>query len=122
MFSAADAIATARRTKKCRRSQARAKTDTPSRSTMRCRWTRRVPPPDGRPFVDVRDFKRLLPDSEAQIARNLTRQLTVYATGAPVRFSDRPEIERILRGAEPSQYGVRRLVHGIVQSALFLNK
>lgn len=78
--------------------------------------------PDGRPFVDVRDFKRLLRDSELQIARNLTRQLTVYATGAPVRFSDRPEIERILRGTEASQYGVRSLVHGIVQSALFLNK
>jgi hypothetical protein len=45
--------------------------------------------PDGRAFKDVRDFKKLLLNDEAQIARNLTKQLSVYATGAPVRFSDR---------------------------------
>ena len=50
--------------------------------------------PDGRPFQDVRELKRLLVQDERQIARNLARQLTVFATGAPVRFSDREEIER----------------------------
>ncbi|MEO7598687.1 MAG: DUF1592 domain-containing protein [Opitutus sp.] len=78
--------------------------------------------PDGRPFGDVREFKRLLRNSEVQIARNLARQLTIYATGAPIRFSDRPHIEQILHDAEASQYGVRSLIHGIVQSPLFLNK
>ena len=78
--------------------------------------------PDGRGFADIRTLKRLLLDDEAQIARNLTRQLTIYATGAPVRFSDRPEIERILQAAALGHYGVRSLVHGIVQSSLFLHK
>ena len=49
--------------------------------------------PDGRAFKDIREFKQLLLHDEAQIARNLARQLVVYATGAPVRFSDRPQIE-----------------------------
>ena len=78
--------------------------------------------PDGRPFNDVREFKRLILTDEAQIARNLARQLAIYATGAPVRFSDRAAIEQILQAAKPRGYGVRSLVHAIVQSDLFQNK
>ena len=39
-------------------------------------------------------------EDERPIARNLARQLTIFATGAPVRFSDREEIERILDARE----------------------
>jgi hypothetical protein len=78
--------------------------------------------PDGRKFRDIREFKQLLLNDEKQIARNLARQLTVYATGAPVRFGDRAQIEQALQRASSSQYGVRFLVHEIVQSELFRNK
>jgi len=77
---------------------------------------------DGRPFRDIRDLKRLLLDSETQVARNLARQLTTYATGAPVRFSDRPAVEKILERTRAGGYGVRSLVQAVVQSELFLNK
>jgi hypothetical protein len=77
---------------------------------------------DGRSFRDVRDLKKLLLADEPQIARNLARQLVVYATGAPVRFSDRDAVEQIVAGARPSDYGVRSLVDGVIQSDLFLNK
>ena len=78
--------------------------------------------PDGRPFKDVRELKKLLAQDEEPIARNLVRQLTVFATGAPVRFSDREEVEKILGAAKARHYGVRSLVHAIVQSELFQNK
>jgi Protein of unknown function (DUF1592)/Protein of unknown function (DUF1588)/Protein of unknown function (DUF1585)/Protein of unknown function (DUF1587)/Protein of unknown function (DUF1595)/Planctomycete cytochrome C len=78
--------------------------------------------PDGRMFNDVREFKRLFLQDEAQIARNLTRQLVVYATGAPSRFSDRAAVEQILQQTKSDQYGVRSLVYAIVESDLFLNK
>ena len=78
--------------------------------------------PDGRPFADVREFKRLLLEDEAQIARNLVGQLVVYATGAPVRFSDRAEVEAILVRTRGSGYGVRTLLHEVVRSPLFLRK
>jgi hypothetical protein len=78
--------------------------------------------PDGRAFRDVRELKRLLLTDERKIARSFTRQLAVYATGAPVRFSDRPAIEAILQAAKTSHYGIRSLVHALVQSELFSNK
>jgi hypothetical protein len=78
--------------------------------------------PSGQAFQNVRELKRLLLQDEVPIARNLARQLTVFATGAPVRFSDREEIEKILAAARPNQYGARSIVHAIVQSELFRNK
>jgi hypothetical protein len=78
--------------------------------------------PDGRKFSDIRELKRLLLEDEKQIARNLAKQLTVYATGAPVRFGDRPQLEQALQRASSSHYGVRSLILELVQSELFLNK
>jgi hypothetical protein len=78
--------------------------------------------PDGRKFRDVRELKQLLLDDEKQIARNLVRQLTVYATGASVRFADRTGIEQALERARSSQYGVRTLILELVQSEMFRNK
>ncbi len=78
--------------------------------------------PDGRKFRDIKEFKELLLENEEQLARNLTQQLVVYATGAPIRFSDRPAISKILANSRAEEYGVRKLVHEIVQSELFLEK
>jgi hypothetical protein len=78
--------------------------------------------PDGRPFKNVRELKKMLAQGEAPVARNLARQLAVFATGAPVRFSDREEIEKILDAASAGQFGVRGMVHAVVQSELFRNK
>jgi hypothetical protein len=78
--------------------------------------------PDGRAFQDVKEFKRLVLTDELAIARNLARQLVVFATGAPVRFTDRAELERILQRASARDYGVRTLVEEIVRSELFQTK
>jgi hypothetical protein len=78
---------------------------------------------DGRSFKDIREFKRLLLDHEERtVARNLVSQLATYATGAPIGFSDRKQVEEILDGTRGSGYGVRDIVHGIVESDLFRNK
>ena len=78
--------------------------------------------PDGRKFRDIREFKQLLLDNEKQLARNLAKQLAIYATGAPIRFADREDIEQILARASSSHHGVRSLIHEVIQSDLFLNK
>jgi hypothetical protein len=77
---------------------------------------------NGRAFADVKDFKRLLLEDETQLARNVVRQLSIFATGAPIRFADGEKIERILQETKSGGYGVRSLIHGLVQSELFLNK
>jgi hypothetical protein len=78
--------------------------------------------PDGRTFRDIREFKRLLLEDEKQIARNLVGHLTVFATGAAVRFGDRPEVERILERSSRSGFGVKSIIHELVQSSLFQEK
>jgi hypothetical protein len=78
--------------------------------------------PDGRAFRDVRALKRLLLEDPTPIARNLTKQLAIYATGAPVRFSDREQIENILERTKASGHGVRSIVHELVQSEMFMEK
>ncbi|MEO5922322.1 MAG: DUF1592 domain-containing protein [Bryobacteraceae bacterium] len=76
--------------------------------------------PDGPSFKDIREFKQLLLTREEQtVASNLTRQLAIFATGAPIGFSDRPQVDAILENTRASGYGVRSLVHGIIQSDLF---
>jgi hypothetical protein len=77
---------------------------------------------DGRTFRDIREFKALLLADDKPVARNLARQLITYATGAPVAFADRAEVEQVLTRASSSHDGVRSLVHEIVQSELFLTK
>ena len=78
--------------------------------------------PDGQKFQDVRELKKLLLKDERQIARNLTNQLIVFATGASVQFSDRPKVEAILDRAAGKGYGVKTLMQLLIESELFRNK
>ncbi len=77
---------------------------------------------DGREFADIYELKTILVGEEKLLAKNMTNQLVTYATGAPVSFGDRPEVEQILEKSEYSGYGIRTLIHQIVQSELFLHK
>ena len=78
--------------------------------------------PDGRPFKDVREFKKLLVAGRGADRAEPGPAVDGLRHGAPVRFSDRDEVEKILAAAKASRYGVRSLVHAIVQSELFRNK
>ena len=62
---------------------------------------------DGRSFQNIREFKQLLlKNDEETVARNLVGQLVTFATGAPVGFSDRPQVQEILDKTSSSGYGV----------------
>lgn len=75
---------------------------------------------DGRSFQNIRDLKDHLAANPRQLARNLLHQLTIYATGTPVRFSDRAEIESMLDACAKDGYRVGDLFHALVQSRIFL--
>ncbi|MGK0187466.1 MAG: hypothetical protein ACI9R3_003254 [Verrucomicrobiales bacterium] len=78
--------------------------------------------PDGRRFADINELKKHLIEYERTVARNLAERLIVYATGAPVSFGDRSEVERILDQTEHTGYGVQSIIHAVVQSELFRRK
>ena len=78
--------------------------------------------PEGRTFKDISDYKRLLLEDKDQLARSLTQKLIIYATGADIQFADREVIEQIVATLRTHNYGLRTLVHEIVQSRVFLNK
>jgi hypothetical protein len=75
--------------------------------------------PDGRTFHNLTELRDLLAANEEQLARAFLGHLITYATGAPVSFADRAEIERILARSEPSHYGLRTLLLELTQSPLF---
>ncbi len=77
---------------------------------------------NGKKFANIYELKKLLVQDERSIAKNLLQQLVVYATGAALRFSDRPEIENILDRLAKDDYRVKSMIAEIVTSELFLYK
>ncbi len=78
--------------------------------------------PDGQRFRNIDEFKQVLLKDKDRLARGLTEKLLSYATGAAPAKSDRAEIEAIVARIRPKNYGLRTLVHEIVQSKVFQNK
>jgi hypothetical protein len=78
--------------------------------------------PEGKPFKDLSDYKKLLLEDKDQIARSLTKKLLIYSTGADIQFADREVVEQIVAKLKANDYGFRTLVHEVVQSRVFLNK
>ena len=76
----------------------------------------------GETFADIHEYKIILLKDPDQITRNLAKKLTVYATGARIEFADRDEIERIVSISRSKNYGLRSILHAVVQSDLFLSK
>ncbi len=77
---------------------------------------------DGHNFKDIHALKAIFKANPRQLARNLLHQFTLYATGTPVRFADRREIESMLNVCAKDGYRVRDLIHALVQSKIFLGQ
>jgi hypothetical protein len=78
--------------------------------------------PDGRRFRNIDELKQLLLKDRDQLARALTVKLVTYATGAAPTPADQPSIEAIVKKIGGKNYGLRTLVHEIVQSEVFSHK
>jgi len=78
--------------------------------------------PDGRPFQDVNALRDLLAADPAALARAFVQHLVVYATGAGISFADRATVDAIVARAKARDYGLRTLIHEVVQSDLFRSR
>ncbi|HSQ55709.1 MAG TPA: DUF1592 domain-containing protein [Gemmata sp.] len=86
---------------------------------------KKVDPSDalnGEKFANIDELKQLLLKDRDQLARALAIKLVTYATGAAPTDADRPEIEAIVGRVKEKNYGLRSLVHEVVQSKVFQTK
>ena len=74
----------------------------------------------GESFRDIHELKMHLAANPRQLAKSLLSHLVLHATGTPVRFADREEIEAMLDSCAPGGYRVRDLIHALVSSEIFL--
>ena len=78
--------------------------------------------PDDRSFRNIDEFKQLLLEDKDLLARALAKKLVEYATGAATTAADQSEIENIVDQIRDRNFGLRSLVHEVVQSTLFRHK
>jgi hypothetical protein len=74
--------------------------------------------PDGAAFADVAAWQRVQAQRGHQLARAFAGQFLVYATGAPLRFSDEAVIDAIAARTT----GLRSLIREAILSETFLTK
>jgi mono/diheme cytochrome c family protein len=77
---------------------------------------------DGDRFRDIDQLKQILVRDEPRLARALATKLITYATGRAPRAPDRDAVDAIVAKTSTKRYGLRSLIHEIVQSELFRNK
>ncbi len=75
--------------------------------------------PDGTSFADIQSLRRILAQQPQPLAHGFARHLLIYATGTPASPLDDLTISEIVAKSAEQDYGVRSLVHGVVQSELF---
>jgi hypothetical protein len=75
--------------------------------------------PGGDSFHDIHDVKRQLAAKPRQLAKSLLEHLVLHATGTPVGFADRAEVESMLDACAARGYRVRDLMQALVSSELF---
>ena len=78
---------------------------------------------DGVKFDGIRDYKRHLRNQwTEQVARIVLSKLIEFSTGGEIEFSDREEVERILKVTQDDGYPLRSLIHHTVASRMFRNR
>jgi len=75
--------------------------------------------PDGSAFANVNDLRKKLAENPKQLARGVTRHLITYATGTVPTQLDQQAIDRIVSSTAKDDYGLRSLIHALVQSEVF---
>jgi hypothetical protein len=78
--------------------------------------------PGGIEIADIRAYKHALAARPELLARSLVHQLATFATGAGTEAGDELVVDSILKKSKASGFGVRTLIHEVVQSELFTQK
>ncbi len=75
---------------------------------------------DGRAFQNIDGLRKLLLEDRDQLARCLAEKLLIYGTGRGLHYADRAVVDEIVARSRARGYGLRSLLHDVVQSRLFI--
>ncbi len=78
--------------------------------------------PEGSPFADIHELRAILASRPEKLAWGVTSHLLAYATATPTAGADRKAVRQIVETAAEEDYGLRSIVHAIVQSKTFRYK
>jgi len=78
--------------------------------------------PGGIEIADIRAYKAALAARPELLARSLIRKLATFATGVSAEAGDELVVDAILKKSKASGFGVRTLIHEVVQSELLTRK
>lgn len=78
--------------------------------------------PDGRPFADSDQFKRLLLGDRDKVARAFIEHVCTYALRRVLTVDDRDHIRAIVDEAKRYRYGVRDIVLAVAMSELIMKR
>ena len=76
--------------------------------------------PSGQDFANFEHYQRLLLSDSESLAVSMAKKLLVYACGRPVGPAEYPSVCHVVQASQSSDFGLRTLVHEIVNSPLFL--
>ena len=74
---------------------------------------------DGKTFANFIKFRQYLLGQRERVARALSEKLLVYATGRPITAADRSAVDDLVATAQKKDYGLRSMVHAVVDNELF---
>jgi hypothetical protein len=75
---------------------------------------------DGRRFADFVEFREMLTKQPEVIARGIAGKLLVYGCGRPVTAADRAAVDLVVTTAQRDDFGLRSMIHAVVDSEMFL--
>ena len=59
-------------------------------------------------------------ERDLRIARAVATKLLIYGCGRPVTAADRDSVNRVLESSRADNFGLRAMIHAVVDSPLFL--
>jgi hypothetical protein len=77
---------------------------------------------DGSTYTDFIGYRNYLAKHDGRLARAFAGKTLTFATGRELGFSDRTEINRIVKDSAKNNHRLRDLLHRIINSEIFLNK
>ncbi|MEZ6067304.1 MAG: DUF1592 domain-containing protein [Planctomycetaceae bacterium] len=75
---------------------------------------------DERRFRSFDEYRQCLLADREQLARSLATKLLVYGCGRPVTRRDQPAVDAIVDSTSAGEFGLRSMIHAVVDSELFL--